>query len=50
MFMYNMIIQIYVLIDISIFTESIYYTYFTTNTQIIRRKCYKSTAPYISNY
>ena len=50
MFIYNMIILIYVLIDISIFTESIYHTYFITNTQIIRRKCYKSIAPYISNY
>ena len=35
---------------ISVNTESIYYTYFTTNTQVILRKYFKSTLTYISSY
>ena len=34
----------------SIYTDYASYTYFTTTTQVISRKCIKSIAPYISSY
>ncbi len=47
--MYNTEIwKVYIYL-ISVNTESIYYTYFTTYTQVILRKWHKSTAPYISS-
>lgn len=39
-------IQKYIL---SIYTDYSNCTYFTTTTQVIFRKCYKSIAPYISS-